>query len=98
MQVNHNKITPLINLLKNSKPLKGRVIAGMLDITERELRAIVHYTRENITPRIVSGDFGYSWESDTEKILRSIARLKAHSFSQIKTANLQEKLLKEEIK
>ena len=93
-----DKIEPLINLLKNAKPMKGRAIAYILNISERELRAVVNNIRTNVTPRITSGDFGYTWETDIEKIRRSIARLKAHSFSQIRVANNQEKLLREEIK
>lgn len=89
-------ITPLIDLLKQSSPLKGRVIAAKLGITQRELRATVNYIRANITPRIASGDFGYKWENDTEKIIQSMNRTRKHAISELISIKKQRKLLEEE--
>ena len=98
MEHKQDKIEPLINLLKNAKPMKGRAIAHILDISERELRAIVSYTRKYITPRITSGDFGYCFENDTDRIRNSFKRRRSHAISELVGIKNQEKLLKEEIK
>ncbi len=91
-----DKVLPLVNILKTGEPIKGRDLAQMLNITERELRLTVNYARQNITPRIVTGDFGYRYELDNDKVLDSLKRLQAHSISQLQVICKQKMMLREE--
>ncbi len=96
-QRHKDKILPLINMLKGNRvAIKGRAIANALNINERDVRLIVSYARKNVTPLISSGNFGYRWEPDINKVLGTIKRTKAHAYSEIETCLKQEKLLSEE--
>jgi len=91
-----NLIPDLIKVLRNAQPIKARDLSRALGITERELRLIVSYARQNVSPLIVSGNFGYRWETDRDKVLDTIKRTTSHAISEIKTCNKQKKLLREE--
>jgi len=91
-----NKIPDLIKILRNTKPILARDLSKAIGTDERQLRLIVSYTRKNVTPLIVSGNFGYKWEQDKEQVLNQIKRTKAHAYSELEMCLKQEKLLAEE--
>ena len=91
-----NKIPDLIKILRNSKSILARDLSKAIGTDERQLRLIVSYARQNVSPLIVSGNFGYRWETDKDKVLDTIKRTTSHAISEIKTCNKQKKLLREE--
>ena len=93
-----DKIPDLIKILRNSEAIKGRDLSKAIGVKERQLRLMVNYARINISPLICSGDYGYRWESDIDKVRVTIARTRAHAYSELKVCEQQEKLLSEEIK
>lgn len=92
-----SKIPDMIRLLQSVTTIKGRDLSNSLGINERSLRLMVNYARQNVTPRICSGDFGYQWETENKKVIETIKRTKAHAYSEIDVCLKQEKLLREEI-
>jgi hypothetical protein len=80
--------TPLVEFLRErkEKAYKAHVLCYYVGGTARSLRQDVNELRTAGFP-IISGDFGYMYTEDPEKIDRCIARLNATAFNTYMVSN-----------
>ena len=76
------------------KPIKARELAIMWDTTPRGVREIIMNLRLQGEP-ICSGNAGYWYATETEQMLDTVRRIRAHALKELKVVAKMAKILRE---